>query len=91
MVFYLPDIYNVLPAGICAPIIGGYAITPSDSATFPTGVRGFLLTVGGNVKVTTIDGSTIVLPGLLPGVIYSMLVTKIWAASTTATGIFVFH
>lgn len=43
--------------------------------------------VAGDVKVTFIDGTSVVLPALNPGTIYAVNITKIWKVGTTATSI----
>lgn len=62
-------------------------ITPSDINNLAFGVRGLMVTGAGNVRVTTEMGTDIIIPGLVAGVLYPFAVTKVWATSTTATGI----
>lgn len=65
------------------PATDAALVTASDSVDLA--VAGYpFVTVAGNLKVTTHDGTTLVLPsvpvGLLP-----LCVSRVWATSTTAT------
>lgn len=53
--------------------------------------RGLIVTVAGNVAVNFPDGSTGVIPGLLPGFIHPISATRILTTGTTATGIKVYR
>lgn len=50
-------------------------------------LRGFTVTVAGDVKVTFEDNSVGTLPNRQPGVDYGGFIRKIWSVGTTATGI----
>jgi hypothetical protein len=72
------------------------AVTPSDTVDIPsvstqdgTGNNGCVLYVGvgGDVKVTTAGGDTVVFTGLLAGMFVPVQVLRVWAADTTATNI----
>jgi len=72
------------------------AVTPSDTVDIPsvstqagTGNNGCVLYVGvgGDVKVTTAGGDTVVFVGLLAGMFLPVQVLKVWATNTTATDI----
>lgn len=61
-----------------------FSITPSDTIDIPRKIRSFSVAVGGNVKVTRLDGTddTLSLPaGMCPAG-----VKRIWATGTTASG-----
>jgi len=59
-------------------------ITPSDDTDIqPT--RGILIGVAGNLEVTMVGGTHLVLP--VPAGYNPLQVKRIWAADTTATGI----
>jgi hypothetical protein len=68
-----------------------FAITASDTVSDPNGpFRGIIITVAGAVKITTPDGSDVVLPsGLLAvSTVYPIHVMRVWSTGTTATGIY---
>lgn len=67
------------PRGIVDPIVANTDYTPC--------LRGFTVTVGGDVKVTYEDGSVGVLPSRQAGVDYGGLIRRVWSVGTTATGI----
>jgi hypothetical protein len=67
--------------------IGAVQITPSDSAALtPEYIRALLVAVTGNVKVTMYDGTVVTLP-LVAGVVYKVIVKRVWLNGTAATGI----
>ena len=72
------------------------AVIPNDTADIPsvstqdgTGNNGCVLYVGvgGDVKVTTAGGDTVVFVGLLAGMFVPVQVLKVWNTDTTATDI----
>jgi len=70
--------------------VGAFAVTPSDSVdlaqvTRAIFVRGSATLV--DMKVTMVDGSIVTLLGLATGVAHPLQVRRVWATSTTATGI----
>lgn len=68
--------------------IGGQAITTSDGTDIPGGaVRGFVVGVAGDVKVTMVNGDVVTWPALVAGIPHAIQCTRIWATGTTATGI----
>ncbi len=64
-------------------------ITKSDTVDLPAGVLGFSVGVAGNIRVTTIAGTDIVIP-VIAGVVYYLQITRIWSTNTTATGLVVY-
>lgn len=68
------------------PFANCAVVTPSDSADLATESRALWVGVEGNVKITTIGGSTetfVAVPvGWFPG-----RVRRVWATGTTATSI----
>ena len=44
-------------------------------------------TTAGNVKVTTKNGTTLIIPGVQVGELIRLRVTRFWTSSTTAAGI----
>lgn len=80
------------------PPVGGFVVTPSDSAQLNNGttsVIGRAVSVGtvGTLKVTYKDGTTSTIPAanLIAGAQTPMQVTHIWSTGTTATDIYVWY
>jgi hypothetical protein len=74
--------------------IGGPAqhaalVTPSDSTDLANFSRGFYVGAGGNMKVTTVGGETLLLTGVLIGHVYPLRLSRIWSTTTTADKIVV--
>ncbi|WP_323764780.1 spike base protein, RCAP_Rcc01079 family [Marinovum sp.] len=69
------------------PVTGGFDITPDDATDLTTLPRGLMVSTTGDVAVTFADGSSLVLPGLTPGVIYPLRTARVLASGTTATGL----
>jgi hypothetical protein len=63
------------------------SLTPSDTTTFAKPYAGFMVTVAGNVTITTLRGRKTLIPALIIGAIYSLPFTQLWNTGTTATGI----
>lgn len=70
-----------------SPATHAVTVVPSDTTDLDTDGRGFIVGVAGDVKVTTADGSTVVLPAMAAGIVHPIAVKRIWATLTTATGI----
>lgn len=81
------DLYNGFAGGVEGPATHAANITPDDSADLAYVTRAIVLDAAGKLKVTTMGGETLVTPTLAAGVAHPMRVTRIWATSTTATGI----
>lgn len=65
-----------------------YAVIPSDSVDLPNGAcDAIMVTVAGLVKVTYVGG-VVDAPYVGAGIWQPMNVKRIWAGTTTATGIF---
>lgn len=62
------------------------SITPGASALAKP-IRGFHVGVAGDVQITTINGTTVIVVGCLGGVYYPYPATHVLATSTTATSI----
>lgn len=67
------------------PILGGAAITTSNTVDLPKFARALYIGVGGDVKVDTIDGSTLTFSGVSGGTILPVSVKRVYATGTTAT------
>jgi len=67
---------------------GTFQITPSDSTNLPQGkAYGFRVTGAGNVRYIGEDGNTDTIVGLTAGERWPVVVTRVLATGTTATGI----
>ena len=64
---------------------GYYPVTPNDSADLPVETRGLIIAVGGSVSVDRLDGTNVTLT--LPAGYFPLVVQRIRATGTTATGI----
>ena len=69
-----------------SPARSARAITPSDTTIFdPT--RGLYIGTTGDLRVQMNDGTTVTLTSVAGGGIHPFSVVKVYATSTTATGI----
>ena len=68
----------------CGPARDAVAVTPNDGADLAY-VSLLSIGVAGNVKVTTLGGSDVVIA--MPAGVYPLWVKRVWSTSTTATGI----
>lgn len=68
------------------PTRGSFSITPDDDADLDEMAYGLLVGVGGDVHVIMEDGSEDTVP-LAAGVWHPMVVRKVFATGTTATGL----
>ena len=59
-------------------------IVPSDSVNLTTAAV-IYVGVGGNVKVTTAQGTAITFTGVLAGSVIPVQVMRVWSTGTTAT------
>lgn len=63
-----------------------FAITPSDTVALTRPCQSFTVGVAGNVSVLTAAGETVVIP-VIAGFVYPLLVNRVNATGTTATGV----
>ncbi len=61
-------------------------VTPNDSVDLATIAWAFMVGVTGPVKVTTFWGDTVIVQ-CIAGYLYKIRTKRVWAASTSATGI----
>lgn len=69
------------------PAIGGAAVTPNDSADMTYTARSLWVGTGGNVKVNTLDASTITLTNVPDGTLLPVQCKRVYSTGTTASGI----
>ena len=67
-------------------ITGAVAVTPSDSVDLPELTVGLFIGVAGALKVTMMDGTTVVYANITAGR-HMMRVKRVWSNGTAATGI----
>ena len=70
-----------------SPSYGGTDVTPNDSTDLTTYARALYIGVGGNLKVTTLRGSTLTFIGVGSGSILPVAVRRVWATGTAASSI----
>ncbi|PWC96962.1 hypothetical protein [Azospirillum sp. TSO5] len=83
----MADQYANLSPDLASPYIGGFAVSPSDSAVLSQPTRAVFVGGAGNLAVTYLDGSTDTLQSVTAGSILPIRVTKVMATNTTATKI----
>ncbi|QIG67388.1 hypothetical protein EVB39_059 [Rhizobium phage RHph_TM3_3_9] len=66
---------------------GIVTVTPSDTVPLTKAIRGFMVTVAGDVSAVFADGTSGVMPGCTPGIQYMGKITRINLTGTAATGI----
>jgi len=83
----ITDHFDSFTPNPSAPVTGGFAITPDDSADLTTLPRALMVGSGGDLAVVLKDGSALTLPALVPGVIYPIRARRILVSGTGADGI----
>ena len=68
------------------PAAHAAVVTPSDTVDLANATRAILVGTGGDLKVTTVGGETVVIPAAPVGVL-PLQVTRIWATSTAASNL----
>ncbi len=82
----IADPYADLVPATDGPLVGGFAVTPAVS-DLPFVTRAIMVGGAGDVAVVMRNGDQITLPGLQPGAVYPVRVSRVLIAGTTATGI----
>ena len=72
--------------GTGEPWVDAFTITPDDNADLSIVPRCLLIGTAGDVKVTTLVGTVIILP--LPAGYNPGRVKRVWATGTTASGVY---
>lgn len=67
------------------PAYEAEAITPSDTAVLANDSRGVYVGGAGNIKVTTVGGSTVTFSGVAAGSLLPIRVNRVYSTGTTAT------
>ena len=76
-----------MPSETTGPAVGGFAVTPSDTAVFAQPTRGLYVGTAGDVAVLLLDGTAVTFSAMLAGVIHPLRATQIRATGTTAAGL----
>lgn len=79
-----PDLTKQQP-GLDSPSRGCAAVTPSDAADLPRDARAIYVGVGGDLKLTTVDGDTVEFRSLPSGSILPVSTRRVWATGQTGT------
>lgn len=64
-----------------------FAVTASDSTTFPVGTSGLFIGGAGNVAVTMASGDSVTFTGVVAGSILPIECYQVLSTNTTATNI----
>lgn len=83
----MPTLFETAPSEATFPLVGGFAITPSDSTDLPQVTRTLWVGGAGNVSVQMIDGTAITLQGCAAGQEIPVRVRRVYATGTTASNI----
>lgn len=83
----ISDTFKDYTPGLSSPICGGFDVIADDAADLPSVTRALMVAEAGDVAVVLKNGETLTLPGLAPGVIYPIRVSRVLATGTTATGL----
>lgn len=83
----MPDTYQSMGTSLISPLIGGFAITPSDGADLPTVTRQLRVTgAGGDIALVWVDGSETIEP-VVAGETLDWRIQRVKATGTSATGL----
>lgn len=83
----MSDTFSDFPTTPTSPPVDGFVITPSDGDDLAVYTRGIYVGAAGDIKVTTIGGTTLTYKNLAAGVIHPLRVVKVFATGTSATDI----
>lgn len=69
------------------PATDAASVTPNDSADLSTHARGLWVGGAGNVKIDTLDGTTVTVVGAAAGSVVPIGAKRVYSTDTTATSI----
>lgn len=81
----MADRFNGAGAGLSSPIERGAAVTPADGADLADFSRALYIGGAGDVKVTTVGGSTLTFSAVAAGTMLPVRAARVFATGTTAT------
>lgn len=74
------------PIVMASPVVGGAAVTPSDSTDIAESTISLYVGTAGTLKVTMFDGSVVTYGAIAAGR-HPLRVKRVWATGTSATNI----
>ncbi len=83
----MADRFESHSSGLESPAGRMKTITPSDTEDLEFSSRSIWVGVGGDVKVTTVEGDTEVIPGVVAGSLLPTRASRVWATGTTASSL----
>lgn len=77
------------PSHLILPSSSHFLITPNDNADLPKATRAVSFATAGSIKVTTVDGDTLIIPSgaLAAGLMHPVRWRRVHSTDTTASGI----
>lgn len=82
----MTDAFSDFTTGLESPATKLLTVTPDDTADLSDVSRALNVTTTGQVRVTTVGGSTETIT-IAAGIAFPVRVERVWATGTTATGI----
>ncbi len=70
---------------LTTPASNAALVSPDDGANIAAESRGLWVGGAGNMKVTMLDGTTLLISGIQAGTLLPIRVSRVWASTTTAT------
>ena len=83
----MPDEWKKMTGGLESQARHAAAVTPDDGADLEPHARGLYVGAAGDVSVTTIGGDSVTFQGVPAGAVLPVLVARVSATGTTASGI----
>ena len=81
----MADPFAYTAPGLSSPGGNAFAVTGNDSTDLTNATRGLYVGGAGDVKVTTIGGSTVTFAAVPGGSVLPVRVARVFATGTTAT------
>ena len=76
--------YSGRAGGMGAPARGGFVVTPSDSTDLSHETRAIYVGASGDLSLVMVDGSAVVLCGIVAGSLLPVRAIRVPATGTTA-------
>ncbi len=81
------DVYDIFRTHLESPAKDAFAISGNDNTDLANSTRSIYVGGSGNIKLTTIDGSTVTFNGAIAGSILPIRAKRIFSTGTTATNL----
>ncbi|MDB4350214.1 hypothetical protein OAA38_00215 [bacterium] len=81
------DVYDIFRTHLESPAKDAFAISGNDSTDLAKSTRSIYVGGSGNIKLTTIDGSTVTFNSAIAGSILPIRAKRIFSTGTTATNL----